>query len=526
MSNVLKPEKREQICALGRLGWSLRRIEEATGVRRETVSGYLKEAGIAVRGHRQRRLEVTAKPASQVTTDSDPGSKPASQVTADLERSPAGDFSPRASACEPHRELIERQVDLGRTAKSIWEDLVDDHGFGSSYECVKRFVRKLRGPSFAVAHPRIFSEPGQEAQVDYGDGPMVRDDSGRYRRTRLFALTLGCSRKSVWLLAFRSSTKTWCQLHEKAFRRLGGTTATIILDNLREGVVRPDIYDPEVNPLYRAMLEHYGIVALPAKVGDPDRKGKVESAIGYAEKKLRGLRFESLEDAQAYLDRWTERWADTRIHGTTKRQVAAMFAEEKPALRPLPNEPFRYFEYGRRVVHRDGCVEVARAYYSAAPGWIGWEVPVQWDDMYVRILNPRTGELYREHVRQRPGRHRIHKDDESPRRPPAARDLLRRAHNSGERTGKVCERILSQCGQTGIRSVLGVLSLVKRFGRDVVDRACSVALECDYPTYRFVRRYIDHMPPEGPELRQVDELIRDLTHYRNFVDRKTGNLFS
>jgi transposase len=104
------------------------------------------------------------------------------------------------------------------------------------------------------------------------------------------------------------------------------------------------------NPLYRDVLKHYGAVALPCRVQDPDRKGKVESGIGHAQKTLlKGLRFESLEEAQTYLDRWEERWADTRIHGTTKRQVAAMFAEERPALLLLPVEPFRYYQYGERT---------------------------------------------------------------------------------------------------------------------------------------------------------------------------------
>ena len=98
----------------------------------------------------------------------------------------------------------------------------------------------------------------------------------------------------------------------------------------------------------------------------PIARGKVEAAVGHAQKTpLRGRRFERLDDGQAYLDRWEQRWADTRIHGTTKRQVAAMFAEERPALGPLPLEPFRYYQYGRRNVHLDGCVEVAAAYYSA-----------------------------------------------------------------------------------------------------------------------------------------------------------------
>ena len=106
-------------------------------------------------------------------------------------------------------------------------------------------------------------------------------------------------------------------------------------------------------------------------------KGKVESGVGHAQKTpLKGLRFDTLEAAQAYLDHWEERWADTRIHGTTKQQVAAMFAEEKPALLPLPIEPFRQYQYGERTVHLDGCVEVEAAYYSAPPGWIGRRIPV------------------------------------------------------------------------------------------------------------------------------------------------------
>jgi transposase len=173
---------------------------------------------------------------------------------------------------------------------------------------------------------------------------MVRDPhTGRYRRTRLFVLTLGYSRKAVRLLTFQSSTRIWAELHEQAFRRLGGATRTIVLDNLGEGVLKPDIYDPALNPLYRDMLAHYGAVALPCRVATRIARARSNASVGHAKNTpLKGLRFESLAEAQAYLDRWESNWADTRIHGTTKRQVAAMFAEEKPALLPLPVEPFRF----------------------------------------------------------------------------------------------------------------------------------------------------------------------------------------
>src|SRR4051812_4562512 len=101
----------------------------------------------------------------------------------------------------------------------------------------------------------IVTPPGEEAQVDYGAGPMVGDArTGRDRRTRLFVLTLGYSRKAVRLLVWKSNTRVWAELHERAFRRLGGVPRLIILDNLREGVLKPDVYDPITNPLYADLL--------------------------------------------------------------------------------------------------------------------------------------------------------------------------------------------------------------------------------------------------------------------------------
>src|SRR5207247_9552900 len=123
---------------------------------------------------------------------------------------------------------------------------------------------------------------GEECQVDYGPGPLVRDaDSGKYRRTRLFVLTLGYSRKAVRLLLFRSSSQVWAELHEKAFRRLGGVTRVVVLDNLREGVLQPDVYDATLNPLYRDVLKHYGAVALAFRLADSDRNGKGGSGGGH-----------------------------------------------------------------------------------------------------------------------------------------------------------------------------------------------------------------------------------------------------
>ena len=528
MSNVLNEEKKQQVIALGKLGWTLRRIEQATGVRRETAGAYLKAAGIAVRspgGWGRRR----AKPANEVITDF-ADSKPANEggVSTDFIRP----FSekptlqlpqpkPSASVCEPYRETIELGLSEGRNAMAIWQDMVTGYGFSGGYQTVQRFVRKLRGSSGPGPVGIIVTAPGEEAQVDYGTGPMVRDpQTGKYRRTRLFVMTLGYSRKAVRLLVFRSNSRTWAELHETAFRRLAGSCRVLVLDNLKEGVLTPDSYDPTLNPLFKDVLAHYGVVAMPRRVRDPDRKGKVERGVAHAQQTpLKAKRFESLDEAQAYLDQWEARWADTRIHGTTKRQVAAMFAEEKPFLLPLPLEPFRYYQYGERTVHLDGCVEVDAAYYSVPPGWIGKLVNVQWDSLHVRVLDPRTHQLLREHVRQERGRHRIRPEDNPKKTPFTTAQLLARAGRAGSHIGAFCEAIHHHQGEAGIRRILGVLSLAKKFGVPAVEDACAAALELRVYEYRFIRRYLERRPPLT--LRQVDPLIRQLTLYRDLINVKS-----
>lgn len=519
MGNVLSEEKRQQVLALGRLSWTLRRIEESTGVRRETASAYLRAAGIAIRRERGRRL--AAKPASQVSTDSKAASRTSTDSAVAISGwPPQATRSPQASACEPYRDFIESSLGKGRNATAIYQDLVTYHGFTARYASVKRFVGKLRGQSTPPARAVIQTAPGEECQVDYGSGPMVRDPaSGKYRRVRMFVLTLGYSRKCVRLLTFRSSSRIWAELHERAFRRLGGTTRVIVPDNLAEGVLRPEWYDPTLNPLYRDVLKHYGVTALPCRVRDPDRKGKVESSVGHAKRTpLKGLRFESLEEAQAYLDRWERTWADTRIHGTTKRQVTVMFADEQPHLQPLPVESFHYYQYGERIVHLDGHVEVDRAYYSVPPGFIGRGVQVQWDQHQVRILDPRTGQLLREHRRDGAGRYRTSEEDKPPRTPPSTEQLLQRADRIGAPVGLLCRQIHRRDGEIAVRRILGVLSLARKYGAEAVAEACSAACDLGLPTYRFVRRYLERRSPAGQlSLRQIDPLIRELTQYRDLI---------
>ena len=177
MSNVLDNDKQQQIRALGQLGWTLSRIEEATGIRRETVSGYLKAAGIAVRS-RGRPSESKAKPAISEEVSTDAGQAKAAtkaEVSTDSVPLRRPGRAPSASACEPYRELIAEALGRGRNAMAIWQDLVDDHGFPARYASVRRFVaRQSKQTSWlSCSHVR-------KSSTDYADNT----DANPFRNTK------------------------------------------------------------------------------------------------------------------------------------------------------------------------------------------------------------------------------------------------------------------------------------------------------------------------------------------------------
>ncbi len=228
------------------------------------------------------------------------------------------------------------------------------------------------------------------------------------------------------------------------------------------------------------------------------------------------------ETASAYLKaagiavRLPSGWG--RCEPKPANEVITDFGAAKPAI------PFRYYQYGERIVHLDGCVEVEAAYYGAPPGWIGRVLRVQWDELYVRLLDPKTGQLLREHVRQKRGWYRIKEEDHPKRTPLRTSQLLWRAGRAGSHIGALCDAIHRQQGEVGVRRILGVLSLAKKYGTAAVDEACAAALDMGVQEYRFVRRYLERCPQAPLSLQQVDPLIRELVQYRDFINYKTKEI--
>ena len=216
---------------------------------------------------------------------------------------------------------------------------------------------------------------------------------------------LSHSRKAYSEAVFRQTTDDFIRCIENAFRHFGGVPRTRVPDNLKAAVIRADGFDPDLNPKIQAFAVHYGTAILPTKPRTPRHKGKIERGVDYVQENcLKGHTFTSLEAQNRHLLDWETTVADTRIHGTTRKHVGKVFEEaERPALLPLPVERFPFFYESRRTVHRDGHVEVAKAYYSAPPEYLGRELWARWDGHTVRLFNPRMEQIAF-HVQQEPGR--------------------------------------------------------------------------------------------------------------------------
>ena len=488
--NELSMTEREMILGLLRLRWPQRRIERETGHRRETIARIGREAGL-----------LPPKPAI---------------VPTDLGEPIGGPENASRSVCEPYRDVISADVAKGCNSKVIYQGLVEHHGYEGAYDAVKRFVRKLRPPADPKFSCRFETAAGEESQVDYGEGALTRDPrTGKYRRPRLYVMTLGMSRAMFPKVVWKSSKHIWCELHEESFTYFGGATRIVRLDNLKEGVRDPDIYDPEINQLYAAVLAHYGSIAVPCRPYAPDLKGKVESSIGYVQGALKGKRFESIEEHNAYLFHWNERWAMTRIHGTRKRQVRAMFEEERPFLLPLPTTHFEYYQVGERTVHFDGSIEVNGAYYHVPPHYVGTRVAVHIGRLWIRIIDPRTQQLIREHAVTGKGQRRIVEADRPKQTPIRVLDLVARIGHFGPCCAVFARAVENERGTLAARTLFGVLDLAARYGPEALERACTFAVTAQAWRLRFLRTYLAQHPtaPLTTHHKIIPEIDRYSQHF-------------
>jgi transposase len=514
MANVLRMAKIHAIIGLLEQGWSYRRIARELGVDRETVARY----------DRLRSKSAIPASGSEGTDSSNPAISTAGSghyllegiYTHASERS-AG----RESRCEPFRDIIKCKLNDGLSAQRIWQDLVAESGFTGSYSSVKRFVHRL-GESTPLPFRRMECEPGQEAQVDFGSGAWVIED-GKRRRPHILRITLSNSRKSYSEPIWRQTAENFIRTVENAFRTFGGVPRTLVIDNLKAAVKNADWFDPDINPKVVEFARHYGTVILPTKPYMPRHKGKVESGVKYVKANaLKGRMFSSLAEQARFLFEWERDVADTRIHGTTKKQVRRMFEEvERSALQALPREPFPFYHEGKRKVHRDGHVEVAKGYYSVPPEYLGREVWVRWDSRLVRVFNKRFEQIA-VHAKVEAGRFNTSRSHLADKKISAvergAEHMLRKTVGIGNEAGRWAKAMLDNRGIEGVRVLQGFIHLTKNYPARVINRASKIALEAGMfklrPLRELIRRNADQTELEFAETHPI---IRPLSEYQEIM---------
>ena len=517
MPNYLKMPKKAQVLALLELGWSYRRIEAETGVRRETVGRYDRtRSGNAAKTFPGSDASPAADSADVAASEASKAAKTFAGSPANAAKTFPGSPARPRFAARIYRTAITEKLDAGLSLQRIWQDLVEEYGYGASYESVKRFVRTI-APRRRRAVGVFHCAPGAEGQVDFFRGaPTLDAATGEWRRPWVFRMTLGHSRHGYEEGVWDQKLETFLRLHERAFRDLGGVPLVIRHDNLKAAVVRACFFDPDSHDIYVAFAAHWGFTPLPTQPRSPQENGKQERSGGYVkDNALKGRRFDSLAAHNAFLRHWNRTIARLRIHGTTRRQVWTHFVEvEQPALQPLASTAFPFFTAGERTVHTDGHVEVGGAFYPVPLALLGQKLRVRADAHLVRVFHGDT--LLAVHRRVAPGVFAPRPGEpEASRRQQAYIDrLVGRCARVGPALKHWADAALAARGVRAIRLIQGVLGLTRRHPRERVLAAVIEAHAHQHFRYQTVRRLVERTPPPPrPTLVTDDPAIRPMTQY-------------
>ncbi len=524
MSNRLPMDKVQAVQHLGQLGWSQRRIAEATGVDRKSIRRVLGQ------NSKGTTPEVEAPTAPPVQLDDSKGTtQVAAAPTAPAAAGttvPSHDVPPTSlsrSGCRAFHEQIVAYLEQQLTAQRIYQDLVAEHGYQGSYWAVNRYVQRLSQKG-ALPFRRIEVPAGAEAQIDFGKGAPYIDGEGKQRRCHVLRVVLSHSRKGYSEVVPRQTTEFFLRALENSFRAFGGVPRTLVVDNLKAAVLQADWFDPELNPKIIDFCRHYGTTVLPTKPRTPQHKGKVERGVGYVQANaLKGRIFESLAKQNEFLAHWERTVADTRIHGTTKRHVGQLFRDvERAALQLLPPDYFPCYQESKRIVARDGHIEVAKSYYSMPPEYRTHEVWARWDTRTVRVYNSKFEQIAI-HPRVEPGKFSTHREHIASQKINSIERgtayLLDKTSRIGPHTTRWAEAMLVERGIAGNRVLQGLLSLARKHTSDAIEKACETAWRHRTFRLRSVRQLIDQNVSQQQlmDFLEEDIVIRPPQEYAQFV---------
>jgi transposase len=463
-------------------GKSLKGIQRSLGVDRNTVRKYVEMA-----------QAVGVRPGESFPEETELIGGVNALIDRSLRRQ-----TPVRDLITPHQDWIEELLkDPRMTAKQVWRLFKEEKGISMGYCTMKRYLRSQFQFGVSRVTVRLEVEPGSQAQVDLGYvGQMMDPATGKLRKAWAFIMSLSYSRHRFVRFIFRQDVGNWIDSHRRAFEFFGGVPETVVIDNLKTGVLKADLYDPTLNRAYAEMERHYGFVVDPTKIATPRHKGKVERSVPVVRKHLlAGRNFRHIEEANQRALHWCKEEIGMEIHGTIQRKPWEVFVrEEGPRLKPLPTEPFECPEWKKCTVHPDHHIVFERSYYSLPSRYIGQEVWGRGDHKLVQIFL--KGERIKTHIRApSPGTWRTDPSDYPPQKlaylmatPTYCR---KKAQEVGPQTEALIQKILSDHAMRNLRKAQAILRLAERYGQASMEAAAQRALFFGNFHYRSLKTILE-----------------------------------
>jgi transposase len=500
-------------------GHSLRSITRSLGYDRKTIRKYLSELrskGISVeKGSELDEQQIVPLLREIVQEHERPSDKQAL-----LERYRA--------------EIIDLVTDEQLKPKSAFNVLCERHDLREqvSYTSFKRFVRsnelalKLTGVT-----TRIEVEPGTQLQVDYCKvGRLLDPRTNSLRTLYAFIATLSYSRHKYVEFTFSQNQQSFTHSHVLAFKFFGGVPSTVVLDNLKSGVISPSLYDPTFNRIYGEMAKHYKCFLDPARVGRPKDKGKVEADVKTIREKFKELHVlypnASLAELNGKILHWLEGGYGMRAHGTTGRKPYPLFLEEEqPALLALPQEPFEIAFWKEATVHPDCYIQVMKKSYSVPYTYVGKKLWVKVTHNTVQVYLNEA--LIKQHTIPLKGNRQTDRTD-FPKNLQAVLDrgipkyLQKEAAKIGPHFARLIRGVLTPHAYMNLRRAQGVMSAAKAFAPELVERAAcdlspaSVFSPKHFKAYLEKSRCIeesDHAPPAMSQ--ETRSYLRSINYFNH-----------
>ena len=396
-----------------------------------------------------------------------------------------------SSKAEPYRERIEQLLNEKVKVTAIY-DRVREQGYTGSYASVLRLVRQIK-PKTVKTYVRKESEPGGEAEIDFGYVGKMLDAEGNLRKAWAFVMVLSWSRYAYVEFVFDQKVETWLRCHRNALAFFGGVPYRLVIDNLKSGITQAIWDDPHVQMAYRECAEHYGFLILPCRPATPEHKGKVEGGVGYVQGRFMGGKG-ILDLAQANRDvrKWCQDEAGMRIHGTTKEQPRRRFEEvEKERLKPLPEAPYDLAIWKKAKLHRDCHIVFEGSYYSAPFRLVGQTLWVCAGTHQVRLFNE-AYELIATHERaSKPGERKTHRNHYPAEKLPGLErtreSCLAQAGEFGLAVQQIIQEILEDPVLDTVHQAGRLLRLSEKYGQGRLEAACQRALDYGDPAYKTVK---------------------------------------